>query len=70
MQDKQVKKRTSNNRSLDRHSDFAPDQMQLRLSRLETAVSLAAERATFGPGDAQRDQIAQDFADQVCVTPG
>jgi hypothetical protein len=35
------------------------------LSQLETVVSLAAERFTFGPGDAQRDRIAQDFADQL-----
>src|SRR5262249_29217430 len=51
----QARQRTAD---LDRnYSDFAPDQMQLRLSRLETGVSLGAERATFGPGDAQRDQI-------------
>jgi hypothetical protein len=51
---------------LDRsYSDLAPDQIALRLSQLETVVSLAAERVTFGPGDAQRDQIAQDFTDQL-----
>jgi hypothetical protein len=49
----------------DSYSDFAPDKLQLRLSQLETVVSLAAERVTFGPGDAQRDQIAQDFTDQL-----
>jgi hypothetical protein len=47
------------------YSDFAPDQIARRLSQLETVVSLAAERVTFGPGDAQRDQIAQDFTDQL-----
>ena len=51
---------------LDRsYSDLAPDQIALRLSQLETVVSLAAERVTFGPGDARRDQIAQDFTDQL-----
>jgi hypothetical protein len=49
----------------DSYSDLAPDKLQLRLSQLETVVSLAAERVTFGPGDAQRDQIAQDFTDQL-----
>jgi hypothetical protein len=47
------------------YSDFAPAQTAQRLSQLETVVSLAAERVTFGPGDAQRDQIAQDFTDQL-----
>jgi hypothetical protein len=47
------------------YSDFAPAQTAQRLSQLETVVSLAAERVTFGAGDAQRDQIAQDFADQL-----
>jgi hypothetical protein len=47
------------------YSDFAPNQIAWRLSQLETVVSLAAERVTFGPGDAQRDQIAQDFTDQL-----
>src|SRR5215510_942753 len=47
------------------YSDFAPDQIAWRLSQLETVLSLAAERVTFGPGDAQRDQIAQDFIDQL-----
>jgi hypothetical protein len=47
------------------YSDFAPAQTARRLSQLETVVSLAAERVTFGPGDAQRDQIAQDFTDQL-----
>jgi hypothetical protein len=47
------------------YSDFAPDQIALRLSQLEPVLSLAAERVTFGPGDAQRDRIAQDFADQL-----
>ena len=49
----------------DSYSDFAPDQIRLRISQLETVVSLADERVTFGPGDAQRDQIAQDFTDQL-----
>jgi hypothetical protein len=63
---KQVKQKLRRRADLDRsYSDFAPDQMRLRLSRLETVVSLAAERVTFGPGDAQRDKIAQDFADQL-----
>src|SRR5262249_39201887 len=62
----QVEKELQRIADLDRsYSDFAPDQLQLRLSRFETVVSLAAERATFCPGDAQRDQIAQDFADQL-----
>src|SRR5262249_9552455 len=43
------------------YSDFAPDQIAWRLSQLETVVSLAVERVTFRPGDAQRDKIAQDF---------
>ena len=47
------------------YSDFAPDQIAWRLSQLETVISLAAERITFGPGDAQRDQIARDFTDQL-----
>jgi hypothetical protein len=47
------------------YSDFAPAQTAWRLSQLETVVSLADERVTFGPGDAQRDQIAQDFTDQL-----
>jgi hypothetical protein len=47
------------------YSDFAPDQIASRLNQLETVISLAAERVTFGPGDAQRDQIAQDFTDQL-----
>jgi hypothetical protein len=49
----------------DSYSDFAPDKLQLRLSQLETVVSLADERVTFRPGDAQRGQIAQDFTDQL-----
>ena len=47
------------------YSDFAPDQIAWRISQLETVVSLADERVSFGPGDAQRDQIAQDFTDQL-----
>jgi hypothetical protein len=47
------------------YSDFAPEQIAWRLSQLEIVVSLADERASFGPGDAQRDQIAQDFTDQL-----
>jgi hypothetical protein len=51
---------------LDRsYSDFAPDQIAWCLSQLETVLGLAAEQVTFGPGDAQRDQIAQDFTDQL-----
>jgi hypothetical protein len=45
--------------------DFAPDQIAWRLSQIEAVVSLADERLSFGPGDAQRDQIAQDFTDQL-----
>jgi hypothetical protein len=63
---KQVKQELRRRASLDRnYSDFAPDQIRLRISQLETVVSLADERVTFGPGDAQRDQIAQDFTDQL-----
>ena len=52
---KQVKKELQRIAGLDRsYSDFAPDQMLLRISRFETVVSLAAEQATFGPGDAQQ----------------
>src|SRR5262249_5868311 len=47
------------------YSDFAPDQIAWRISQLETVVSLADEKVSFGPGDAQRDQIAQDFTDQL-----
>jgi hypothetical protein len=47
------------------YSDFAPNQIAWRLSQIETVVSLAAERVSFGYGDAQRDQIAQDFTDQL-----
>jgi len=45
------------------YSDFAPDQIAWRLSQLERVVSLADELVSFGPGDSQRDQIAQDFTD-------
>ena len=63
---KQVKQELRRRADLGRsYSDFAPDQIARRLSQLETVVSLAAERVTFGPGDAQRDQIAQDFTDQL-----
>jgi hypothetical protein len=63
---KQVKKELQRRAHLGRnYSDFAPDRIAWRLSQLETVVSLAAERVTFGPGDAQRDQIAQDFTDQL-----
>jgi hypothetical protein len=59
----QARQRTA---ALDRsYSDFAPDQIAWRLGQLEAVVSLADERVTFGPGDAQRDQIAQDFTDQL-----
>jgi hypothetical protein len=59
----QARQRTA---ALDKsYSQFAPDQIAWRLSQLETVLSLAAEQVTFGPGDAQRDQIAQDFADQL-----
>jgi hypothetical protein len=63
---KQVKQELRRRADLDRnYSDFAPDQIAWRLSQLERVVSLADERVTFGPGDAQRDQIAQDFTDQL-----
>jgi hypothetical protein len=66
---KQVKQELRRKAGLGRsYSDFAPDRIAWRLSQLETVVSLAAERVSFGPGDAQRDkrdQIAQDFADQL-----
>jgi hypothetical protein len=63
---KQVKQARQRTAALDRsYSDFAPDKIAWRLSQLETIVGLAAERVSFGPGDAQRDQIAQDFTDQL-----
>src|SRR5262245_19978711 len=63
---KQVKQELRRKADLGRsYSDFAPDQIAWRLSQLETVISLAAERITFGPGDAQRDQIARDFTDQL-----
>jgi hypothetical protein len=63
---RQVKQALQRTAALDTtYSDLAPGQIALRLSQLETVVSLAAERVTFGPGDAQRDQIAQDFTDQL-----
>jgi hypothetical protein len=63
---KQMEQELRRRADLDRsYSDFAPDQIALRLSQLETVVSLAAERVKFGPGDAQRDRIARDFADQL-----
>jgi hypothetical protein len=63
---KQVKQQLRRRADLDRnYSDFAPNKIAWRLSQLETVVSLADERVTFGPGDAQRDQIAQDFTDQL-----
>jgi hypothetical protein len=63
---KQVKQELRRRADLDRsYSDIAPDRIRWRLSQLEAVVSLAAERVTFGPGDAQRDQIAQDFTDQL-----
>jgi hypothetical protein len=63
---KQVKQELRRKANLGRgYSDFAPDQIAWRLSQLETVVSLADERVTLGPGDAQRDQIAQDFTDQL-----
>ena len=63
---RQVKQALQRTAALDTtYSDFAPDQIASRLSQLETVISLAAERVTFGPGDAQRDQIAQDFTDQL-----
>jgi carboxymethylenebutenolidase len=62
----QVEKELQRRAHLDRsYSDFAPDQIAWRLSQLETVVSLADERVSFGSGDAQRDQIAQDFTDQL-----
>jgi len=63
---KQVKQELRGRASLDRnYSDFAPDQIVWCLSHLETVLSLAAEQVTFGPGDAQQDQIARDFTDQL-----
>jgi hypothetical protein len=63
---KQVEQAFQRRAGLDKsYSQFAPDQIAWRLSQLETVLSLAAEQVTFGPGDAQRDQIAQDFADQL-----
>jgi hypothetical protein len=63
---KQVKQELRRRADVGRsYSDFAPDQIARHLSQLETIVNLAAERVTFGPGDAQRDQIAQDFTDQL-----
>ena len=63
---KQVKQELRRRADVDKtYSQFAPDQIGLLLSRLETVVSLAAERVMFGPGDAQRDEIAQDFTDQL-----
>jgi hypothetical protein len=63
---KQVKQELRRRADLGRsYSDFAPDKIAWRLSQLETVVSLAAKRVSFGPGDAQRDQIAQDFTDQL-----
>ena len=63
---KQVKQELRRRADLDKsYSQFAPDQIAWCLSQLETVVSLAAERVTFGPGDAQRDQIARDFTDQL-----
>ena len=48
------------------YSDFAPDNIAWHLRQLERIVNLAAERVTFrGPGDAQRDPIAQGFTDQL-----
>src|SRR5262249_20878507 len=47
------------------YSDFAPDQIARRLSQLETIVNLATERVALSPGEAKRDQIAQDFTDQL-----
>jgi hypothetical protein len=62
----QVEKELQRRADLDKsYSQFTPDQIRLRISRFETLVSIAAERVTFGPGDAQRDQIAQDFTDQL-----
>jgi hypothetical protein len=63
---KQAEQACQRTAALDRsYSDFAPDQIAWRLDHLETVVSLAAEKVPFGPGDAQRDQIAQDFTDQL-----
>ena len=46
------------------YSEFAPHQIRLLLMRLEAASS-AAEQVTFKWGDAQRDQIAQWFTDEL-----
>jgi len=63
---KQVKQELRRRADLDTsYSQFAPDQIAWRLSQLEIVVNLANERVSFGPGDAQWDQIAQDFADQL-----
>src|SRR5262245_5417153 len=63
---KQVKQELRRRARLGRsYSDFAPDQIAWRISQLETVVSLADEKVSFGPGDARRDQIAQDFTDQL-----
>jgi hypothetical protein len=64
--EEQVEQELQRRADLDKgYSQFAPEQIAWRLSQLETIVNLAAERVTFGPGDAQRDQIAQDFTDQL-----
>jgi hypothetical protein len=60
--ERELRRRADHGRN---YSDFAPDQIAWRLSQLETVVSLADELVSFGPGDAQRDQIAQDFTDQL-----
>src|SRR5262249_46410672 len=63
---KQVKQELRRRASLGRsYSDFAPDKIAWCLSQLETVVSLADEKVSFGHGDAQRDQIAADFTDQL-----
>jgi hypothetical protein len=63
---KQVNQELQRRADLDRsYSDFAPEQIRLHINRLQTVVSIAADRVTFAPGDAQRDQIAQDFTDQL-----
>ena len=64
---KQVKRELRRRANLNENYSqfFAPDQIAWCLSQLEIAVNLADERVSFGPGDAQRDQIAQDFTDQL-----
>jgi len=47
------------------YSALSPAQVGLRLLRLEAVIAVAAERVTFGWGDAQRDEIAQLLTDEL-----